>query len=134
MTAPALIPELAVSDLETSLAFYAPLLGFSVVYTRPEEGFACIEKGSARLMLDQLGLGRDWLTGTLAAPYGRGINLQIAVNDLEAMSARLSAADVALFQPLETRSYRTGQAITRQRQFCVQDPDGYLLRFCQAVA
>ncbi|HZY49930.1 MAG TPA: VOC family protein, partial [Devosia sp.] len=35
--------------------------------------------------------------------------------------------------PLETRSYRVGDTEQSQRQFCVQDPDGYLLRFCEAA-
>jgi hypothetical protein len=34
---------------------------------------------------------------------------------------------------METRSYRVGDREVAQRQFCVQDPDGYLLRFCEAA-
>jgi lactoylglutathione lyase len=32
-----LIPELDVSDLDRSLALYVDLIGFSVLYDRPEE-------------------------------------------------------------------------------------------------
>ncbi len=33
-----LVPELIVTDIERSLAFYVGVLGFSVLYERPEEG------------------------------------------------------------------------------------------------
>jgi hypothetical protein len=107
------------------------VLGFSVRYQRPAEGFAYLELGPAELMLDQLGSGRDWVTGPLEPPLGRGINLQIAVAELSVLLARLAAAGVALFQPAEIRIYRVGAQSITQHQFCVQDPDGYLLRFCQ---
>ena len=71
---PALVPELSVSDLGRSLAFYCDIVGFSRRYERPDEGFACIALGNAVLMLDQVGLGRDWMTGALERPFGRGIN------------------------------------------------------------
>lgn len=126
-----LVPELSVTNIGRSLAFYCDVLGFSVRYQRPAEGFAYLELGQAELMLDQLGTGRDWVTGPLEPPLGRGLNLQIAVADLSPLLARLAAAGVDLFQPAETRSYGVGEQSITQHQFCVQDPDGYLLRFCQ---
>jgi hypothetical protein len=35
---PTLVPELICSDLDNSLAFYVGLLGFCVLYARPEAG------------------------------------------------------------------------------------------------
>jgi catechol 2,3-dioxygenase-like lactoylglutathione lyase family enzyme len=125
----ALVPELSVSDSAASLAFYRDLIGFTVVYERPDEGFSYLALGAAELMLDQLGQGRDWITGTLERPFGRGVNFQIEVPALEPICKRLAEAGVMLFQPVEIKSYRVGQGEVRQRQFCVQDPDGYLLRF-----
>jgi catechol 2,3-dioxygenase-like lactoylglutathione lyase family enzyme len=133
MIAPALIPELSVADLTPSLAFYCDLLGFSVRYSRPDEGFAMVELGQAALMLDQIGMGRDWVTGPLDRPLGRGINFQIEVASLSPILARLQRAGIALFQPVETRSYAAGTDMVTQSQFCVQDPDGYLLRFFARV-
>lgn len=130
---PALVPELTVSDWRASRAFYCDLLGFAERYARPEEGFVCLALGAAELMLDQRGLGRDWETGPLERPFGRGINLQIEVEAVDPLLARLGAAGVALFQPVETRTYVTGGAAVTQRQFCVLDPDGYLLRFCEVL-
>jgi hypothetical protein len=34
----------------------------------------------------------------------------------------------------EVRTYRTGAGAVTVRQFLVQDPDGYLLRFSEALA
>lgn len=128
---PALVPELSVSDIGRSLAFYRNVLGFSLSYERPQEGFALVQLGAAALMLDQIGTGRDWVTGPLEPPYGRGINIQIQVAQLEPLLTRLETNQRSLFQPVETKTYQAGSAQITQRQFCVQDPDGYLLRFCQ---
>jgi catechol 2,3-dioxygenase-like lactoylglutathione lyase family enzyme len=125
-----LIPELSVRDVAVSLAFYRDLLGFAVAYQRPAEGFALLERDGSQLMLDQIGLGRTWETGPLEPPLGRGINLQLRVNDLDALLARLDTAGVVPFLPLEEKSYEVAGRMETQRQFCVQDPDGYLLRFC----
>jgi hypothetical protein len=77
-----------------------------------------------------LDLGRSWETGPLEPPLGRGINLQMPVGDLDALLARIDTAGVAPFLPLEEKSYAVAGSVETQRQFCVQDPDGYLLRFC----
>lgn len=41
----ALVPEIAVSDWQKSRAFYCDLIGFHVVYERPEEGFTYLALG-----------------------------------------------------------------------------------------
>jgi catechol 2,3-dioxygenase-like lactoylglutathione lyase family enzyme len=129
-----LVPELSVSDLAASLHFYRDLLGFGVVYDRPAEGFAFLERDGCQLMLDQIGLSRTWETGPLQHPLGRGVNLQLRVADLDALLARLEAGAVRLFLPVETKAYHVAGSLKTQRQFCVQDPDGYLLRFCEQLA
>ncbi|ODU62392.1 MAG: hypothetical protein BGO82_07045 [Devosia sp. 67-54] len=128
---PDLTPELAVADLERSLGFYRDILGFSVLYDRPSEGFACLRYEGIELMLDQIGKGRTWETGPLEHPLGRGLNLQCRVSAIDPLAERLGRAGIALYLPIETRTYRVGDRDIRQRQFCVQDPDGYLLRFCE---
>ena len=127
-----LTPELGVTDLARSLGFYRDILGFTVVYDRPADGFAYLRYEGLELMLDQIGLGRTWATGALEAPLGRGMNLQCKVSAVDALLRRLAAAGTTLYLPLETRSYGVGDTLVSQRQFCVQDPDGYLLRFCEA--
>lgn len=130
---PALVPELAVSDCAASLRFYRDLLGFSVRYARPEEGFAYLEREGAELMLDQIGLGRtfDGGHGPEVRPFGRGVNLQIAVSAVAPLLQALEGAGIALLLPLEERWYRRGAEEVGNRQFIVADPDGYLLRFAE---
>jgi len=132
MTAPRLVPELYVSDIDRSRRFYTGVLGFAVLCDRPEERFAYLVREGAALMLEQpADPGRTWLTGPLERPYGRGINFQIEVGDLGPLHAAALAAEAPLLLPLEERWYRRGDGLVGQRQFVVQDPDGYLLRFCQ---
>jgi catechol 2,3-dioxygenase-like lactoylglutathione lyase family enzyme len=126
---PALVPELLVTDLARSLAFWVGVCGFSVRYGRPDEGFAYIELGSAHVMLEQLGIGRNWITGPLDAPLGRGVNLQIAVPDCLPIAEALRETGTPLFMWPETKWYRVDGAEVGVRQFLVTDPDGYLLRF-----
>ena len=127
----ALVPELAVTDLKTSLDFYTRLLGFEVVFDRPETRFAYLQLGRAQLMLDQLAEGVGWQTGRLEPPFGRGINLQIEVQALAPMLDRLAAAAYPLFVEPEANWYRQDDVLHGNREFLVQDPDGYLLRFSE---
>jgi len=132
MTAPKLVPELYVSDIDRSRRFYIGVLGFAVLYDRPEERFAYLVREGAALMLEQpADPGRTWLAGPLEQPYGRGITLQIEVGNLGPLHAAVLAAEAPPLLPLEERWYRRGDGLVGQRQFVVQDPDGYLLRFCQ---
>ncbi|MFN7125725.1 MAG: bleomycin resistance protein [Allorhizobium sp.] len=126
----ALVPELAVSDWRTSRAFYRDLIGFEVVYERPEEGFSFLRYGDAQLMIDQVGLGRTFelAEAPLDRPFGRGLNLQIRVPQVPSILDRLETAGVSLYLPLEEKWYRRDDHEVGNRQFVVPDPDGYLLR------
>ncbi len=130
---PDLVPDLLVTDLAASLAFWSDLCGFAVHYDRPAEGFAYIARGGAHLMLEQTGIIRNWVTGPLERPFGRGINFQIAVEDADVVAEALAAAGVALFLEPETTWYRIGDEEAGVRQFLVQDPDGYLVRFQSSI-
>lgn len=129
----ALIPELSVGDARTSVAFYTNILGFSLRYDRPEEGFAFLDRDGVQIMLDQVGVGRDFdpRLKTLAQPWGRGVNLQIRVTDVAVLLAALARANWPLVLPVEDRWYRQDKIMVGNRQFVVADPDGYLLRFFQ---
>jgi catechol 2,3-dioxygenase-like lactoylglutathione lyase family enzyme len=131
----ALVPELSVTDCAASLRFYRDVLGFHVRYRRPEEGFAYLALGEAELMLDEIGKGRDFDPGLASASrsLGRGVNLQIRVPALAPLIAALQTHRIALLLEPEEKWYRSGTTKSGQRQFVVADPDGYLLRFCEAV-
>jgi catechol 2,3-dioxygenase-like lactoylglutathione lyase family enzyme len=126
----ALVPELLVRDLATSLEFYLQGCGFRLRYARPEDGFAYLALGRAQLMLEEVTLG-CWQTAPLRPPFGRGMNLQIEVADVHALHDRLQDRNQTFFRPLSTEWYRDGHLEHGQTQFLVQDPDGYLLRFMQ---
>ena len=126
----ALVPELAVSDWQKSRAFYCDLIGFHVVYERPEEGFAYLALGDAQLMIDQIGATRTFVSGnaSLEPPFGRGMNLQLAVPSLQPILFRLERALIGLVLEPEEKWYRRGTVEVGNRQFIVADPDGYLIR------
>ncbi|GGK47843.1 bleomycin resistance protein [Nocardia camponoti] len=127
---PSLVPELLVSDLRRSLEFWCGLCGFTIAYRRPAEGFAYITLGGAHLMLEERGVGRNWLTGDLQVPFGRGINFQIGVAALEPILAALRDDSWPLYLEPEVKWYRVAEATeVGVRQFLVADPDGYLVRF-----
>jgi catechol 2,3-dioxygenase-like lactoylglutathione lyase family enzyme len=129
VTAP-LVPELDVSDLGRSLAFYVEVLGFEVRYQRPEERFAYLKREGAELMLEEAeGPGRRLVTAPLEPPFGRGMNLQIRATDVRALLAAVRKAGAEVVIDLEERWYRRNADEVGNRQFVVADPDGYLLRF-----
>ena len=128
---PGLVPELTVTDYEASRRFWCDLVGFSLRYERPEEGFGYLVLGNAHLMLDQIDRGRTWATGPLDLPLGRGINLEVQTEELDSAWHRMAEAGWPIFVEPEEKWYRAGDIEIGVRQFLVQDPDGYLLRLQQ---
>jgi catechol 2,3-dioxygenase-like lactoylglutathione lyase family enzyme len=132
---PLIVPELICSDLDESLAFYVGLLGFRILYDRPEDRFAYLDRGGAELMLEQTAPGPRMLARMpLEWPLGRGINLQTRVEDVGALHEVVIAAGAPIFLPLEERWYRRDDTDVGVRQFVVEDPDGYLIRLQQRLA
>lgn len=130
ISTPPLVPELDVADLEASLAVYVELFGFRVLARRPEEAFAYLDLEGAHLMLELAdGPGRRFRTAPLERPYGRGVNFQIKITDVDAVYRRVHASALTVIAPIEERWYRQDDIERGARQFVVADPDGYLLRF-----
>lgn len=128
----ALVPELYCSNFVLSRAFYTEVLGFRVLYEREEDRFAYVEREGAQLMFEEWASSpRAWLTAALEPPYGRGINLQIWTRDVDALHQQVVEHQAVIFLPMEEKWYRRDEVFVGNRQFIVQDPDGYLLRFAQ---
>ena len=127
-----MVPELTVMDFPASLHFYVNVLGFKIMIKRTEPDFAYLNLGEAQLMLEQYNPD-GWNTGELTKPLGRGINFQIEVDDVEQILARVHVHGVTLYRDLHDNHYSIGESSACQREFLVQDPDGYLLRFSQFV-
>ncbi len=136
---PFLIPELACSNINESVSFYTEVLGFVVLYQRPEEGFAMLERRMSRIMLDQITLPGDnvnlrtWIAAPLERPYGRGMNLQIRTDDVQALYDNVQVRSEQIFLPIEDKWYRVNDMLFGSRQFIIVDPDGYLLRFFESL-
>lgn len=124
-----LIPELSVTDIEASRHFYVDILGFVICYERPEDRFIFIEYEDNQLMLEQI--NGNWNTGALEYPFGRGINFEMTVSDVGLLYDRVLVNGIKPFVEMERKTYKCGEESVAQRQFLVQDPDGYLLRFVE---
>lgn len=141
-TMPPLIPELQVRDISASLRFYLDVLGFQIMFDRPESKFAMIALQGSWIILEQTeGFnavteeefvdGRQWRTGALEYPFGRGINFQIIVDNIDSSYARIQKLSYPIKVPLEERWYRVKDQLVGVKQFLVMDPDGYLVRIQQ---
>jgi catechol 2,3-dioxygenase-like lactoylglutathione lyase family enzyme len=130
-----LVPELIVSDFVRSLRFYTEVIGFKQLYGRPEEGFAYLDRNGAQIMIDQFypDDARSWVTAELAYPFGRGINLEIEVENVDGLHDSCVRDGACIFLPIEEKWYRRDALLLGVRQFIVMDPDGYLLRFSQSL-
>ncbi len=129
---PTLIPELKVSSFKESLNFYINIAGFNIFYDRPEDDFAMLEINGARLMVEGLTeKTRNWDVGALEKPFGRGINFQIEVQDVQSLYDNFINIKYSIYLDIEEKWYRKGEVEVGNKQFIVQDPDGYLLRFFQ---
>lgn len=124
-----IVPELTVIDFEQSLDFYTRILGFEICYQRNNPSFAYLELDSARLMLEELH-DDGWLVAELTPPLGRGINLQITVREIDKLWNSIQQGEASIFKPLKEVIYTTAAGDIMQQEFLIQDPDGYLLRFC----
>jgi catechol 2,3-dioxygenase-like lactoylglutathione lyase family enzyme len=130
-----LVPELIVSDFRRSFRFYTQVLGFEELYGRPEEGFTFLNRNGAQLMIDQRSdtADRDWVAGDLQHPFGRGMNLEIEVENADALHGTCVRDGARIFMEMEEKWYRRHDLLLGVRQFIVMDPDGYLLRLSQPI-
>jgi len=131
MTFNSLIPEFSVSNFRVSKSFYVDTLGFNIDYEREEDKFLHISFGGAQIMIIED--NEYWITGELSFPRGRGINFQIACDDVFILYNRIFDNEIKIFQKIEEVWYRIEDREECVREFLVQDPDGYLLRFQQYI-
>lgn len=118
--------ELIVSNYDRSLAFWTGPMGFTICYTRPLQKFAYLERpdGAQMMFYERDG---DWETGQLEAPLGRGAIIQITVSDVDAVHRAVASAGLPFYVELREKWRNWGDRQGGQREFLVQDPDGYLV-------
>ena len=131
----AVIPELLCSDIAITKDFYIRVLGFCIKYERVDERFVFLTRDGNDIMFEQAnGPGRRWITAELDVPFGRGINFECGVPEVGAFYDRVKRlAPCSVYLALEQKMYQCGVEQIQQTQFVVQDPDGYLFRFCDAA-
>jgi catechol 2,3-dioxygenase-like lactoylglutathione lyase family enzyme len=122
------IPQLFVSDIMTSCAFFTAKLGFAVEFVYGEPAFyAQVKRGGAQIALrhvdsdvmDKIAVAMNADVDMLAA--------SISVDDVDTLYREFQAAHVAFHQELRTEAWGA-------RTFMVRDPDSNLLLFAGGAA
>ena len=124
------IPELSVTNLRNSLKFYNTA-GFKLEYDRPEDKFAFISLGDIQFMLQELSNNDKWDVAPVTYPFGNGINFQLEVNNLDEIYNNFQKSDYKITFDVEENWYRKEDRYLGNKEFLIQDPDGYLLRFTE---
>jgi len=120
---------LSVSDINKSFHFYLNILSFKLEYERKDDKFALLSLNGSQIMIEEI--NGYWENGTLAYPFGRGINFQIAVENIEELYKSIKIHDYPIKIEIQENWYRAKDKLIGQKEFLIVDPDGYLLRFAQ---
>lgn len=121
-----LIPELTVTNIEKSKEFYQNI-GFEIMYERKENKFCFLQLEDNQIMIEEQ--NDNWNVGEMEYPFGRGINISMSVNNVEKLYEELKNKNIKMFLDLEIHEYKVNDEIYKDKEFLIQDPDGYLLRF-----
>ena len=121
-----LIPELSVTDIEKSKEFYLNL-GFKIMYERKEDKFCFLYLEDNQIMIEEI--NNNWNAGEMKYPFGNGINISMTVSDIDSFYESIISKKIVLFRKIKTSKYRVDDIIYEDKEFLLQDPDGYLLRF-----
>ena len=124
------IPEMTVTNLKESLDFYKTI-GFKTEYERPENKFVFISLGEIQFMLQEDSKNDKWEVSPLNYPFGNGINFQLEVENINDIYNKLKNNNYKIAFEIEENWYRQGDKLLGNKEFLVQDPDGYLLRFSE---
>ena len=123
-----LFPVLSVSNINRSRDFYV-MLGFEVMYEREDDKFVFLELNGCQIMIQEI--NENWNTGNLEFPYGRGVNISMEVKDVDELYNFLMKRKYPVFSEIMYNEYEVNGQKFLDKEFLIQDPDGYLLRFCQ---
>lgn len=125
-----IIPELSVSNLEKSLKFYQTI-GFKIEYERVENKFVFLSLGEIQFMLQEISNEDKWDVAPLKYPFGNGINFQLEVENVDKIYCLLKENNYKIAFEMEENWYRQDDKLLGNKEFLVQDPDGYLIRFSE---
>ena len=114
-------------DINRTKDFYKKL-GFKIEYERAEENFVFMSFEDSQFMFEQIH-DKGWNTDALEYPLGRGINLSIAVENVEALYETVKNGQMDIYRELTKSTYLVNGIAKEPIEFLIQDPNGYLLRF-----
>lgn len=121
-----LTPNLIVSNVERSLAFYRDVLGFRVAATVPDAApyvFAIVESGPVRIFLNAPEPAIAEYPAFSGRPIGGTLTLFIDVADIRQVHDDLRGK-VNIVMPIEHKWY----GVT---EFAFEDPDKYLITYAE---
>ena len=125
-----MIPELSVTNLNNSLKFYKTVC-FKIEYERPENKFVFLSLGEIQFMLQEISNDDKWDVATLVYPFGNGINFQLEIDSVDKIYSKLKENNYEIAFGIEENWYRKDDKLLGNKEFLVQDPDGYLIRFSE---
>ena len=121
-----LTPNLIVSNVERSIAFYRDVLGFTLVTTVPDASpfvFAIVQSGPVQVFLNAPEPAIAEYPAFKDRPIGGTLTLFIDVQNVKGSHDELQDK-VKIVMPLEHKWY----GVT---EFAFEDPDGYLITFAE---
>ena len=119
------------SLLNKFLKYFYKTLGFKIEYERTENKFAFISLGEIQFMLQEISDNDKWTVAPLVYAFGNGINFQLEVDNLDKIYNNLKDKNYKIAFDIEENWYRQDDKLLGNKEFLVQDPDGYLLRFSE---
>ena len=125
-----IIPELSVTNLKKSIEFYKTI-GFKIEYERVEDKFVFLSMGEIQFMLQEITENDKWDVAPLSYPFGNGINFQLEVESVDKIYNSLKKNNYKIAFEIEENWYRKDDKLLGNKEFLIQDPDGYLLRFSE---
>lgn len=127
-----LVAEMMVQNYPRSLVWWTGLVGMTPVFIRPEQKLAFLQHadGAQVMIYERDG---DWEVAPMEPPFGRGVVTQIFVKAVDVLHARFVASGHPIYVPLREKWRDWGDCLGGQREFLVQDPDGYLVMIASHI-
>jgi len=121
-----LTPNLVVSNVERSVAFYCDTLGFTLTQKVPDQSplvFATVQSGDVEIFLNAPEPAIAEYPAFKSKPIGGTLTLFMEVEGIASLHEAL-AGRVTVVMPLERKWY----GVT---EFAIVDPDGYVITFAE---
>ena len=122
-------PNLLVSNVDRSTAFYRDVLGFAVKQTVPDSQpfvFVWLERNGVPVFLNDIKAAEHDYPDAAKLPQGGSVAMFFVITGVDAYHAAVSPKTTVVM-PLKTQFYG-------MREFAITDPDGHILTFAERVA